>query len=96
MKNLGKVREKPENKNLQDNGNGEIYSLVLHNDDIHTFEYVIESLIEVCNHDTEQAEQCTYLVHYKGKCDIKRGTYDDLLPYKKGLARRGLIVTINS
>ncbi|HOK51177.1 MAG: ATP-dependent Clp protease adaptor ClpS [Bacteroidales bacterium] len=96
MKNFGKVHEKPESKNLQDSGTGEVYSLVLHNDDIHTFEYVIESLIEVCNHDTEQAEQCTYLVHYKGKCDIKRGSYDYLLPYKKGLSRRGLIVTINS
>ncbi len=96
MKNIGKVRETPKKKNFQDEGGGEIYSLVLHNDDIHTFEYVIESLMEICNHDSEQAEQCTYLVHFKGKCDIKRGTYEYLLPFKKGLRRRGLIVTINS
>jgi ATP-dependent Clp protease adaptor protein ClpS len=95
MKNLGKVRENPELQNLKESGNGSVYFLTLHNDDIHTFEYVIESLIEVCNHDTEQAEQCTYLVHFKGKCDIKKGTYDYLLPFKKELSRRGLTVTIN-
>ena len=67
----------------------------MHNDEIHTFEYVIESLIEVCNHNTEQAEQCTFLVHYKGKCDVKKGHFESLIPFKKELSRRGLRVTIN-
>jgi ATP-dependent Clp protease adaptor protein ClpS len=49
------------------------YKLMLSNDDIHTFEYVIESLVQVCGHTREQAEQCAYLVHLKGKCDVKRG-----------------------
>ncbi len=69
--------------------------LVLYNDEYHTFDYVIESLVEICNMDAEQAEQCTYLVHYKGKCDIKRGTEDYLKPFRKGLMDRGLEATIN-
>ncbi len=96
MKNLGKIRENAELENQNITGKGDNYYLTLHNDDIHTFEYVIESLIEVCKHDVEQAEQCTYLVHYKGKCDIKKGSYNYLLPFKKELSRRGLTVTINS
>ncbi len=68
--------------------------LVLHNDDIHTFDYVIESLISICKMDTIQAEQCTFLVHYKGKCDIKKGSAGHLRPLKDGLTERGLNATI--
>jgi ATP-dependent Clp protease adaptor protein ClpS len=68
--------------------------LVLHNDDIHTFDYVIESLISICKMDTIQAEQCTFLVHYKGKCDIKKGSAGSLRPLKDGLTERGLSATI--
>ncbi|MBN1182734.1 MAG: ATP-dependent Clp protease adaptor ClpS [Bacteroidales bacterium] len=70
-------------------------SLVLHNDDVHTFDYVIDSLIAVCEHDSLQAEQCTYLVHYKGKCDVKSGSFSALKPMKEGLVERGLKATIN-
>lgn len=70
-------------------------SLVLYNDEIHTFDYVIKSLIEVCDHDSVQAEQCTYLVHYKGKCDVKAGSFSMLKPMKQGLIDRGLKATIN-
>jgi ATP-dependent Clp protease adaptor protein ClpS len=70
-------------------------ALVLHNDDYNTFEFVIQSLIVVCDHDPVQAEQCTYLVHYKGKCDVKSGTYKDLKPYYNELLNRGLTATIN-
>jgi len=52
--------------------------IVLFNDDIHTFDFVINSLIDVCEHSLEQAEQCTFLVHYKGKCAVKTGEYDEL------------------
>ena len=68
--------------------------LILHNDDIHTFDYVIESLISICKMDTVQAEQCTFLVHYKGKCDLKKGSADCLKPLKDGLIERGLNATI--
>lgn len=70
-------------------------SLVLHNDDYHTFDYVIESLIEICKHNPEQAIQCTYLIHYKGKCDVKNGTYELLKPMKEALIEKGLNATIN-
>ena len=54
--------------------------LVLYNDDVNTFDFVIESLIEVCKHTLEQAEQCTMLVHYKGKCTVKTGDMEMLMP----------------
>lgn len=69
--------------------------LILHNDEVHTFDYVIESLIDVCELEPVQAEQCTYLVHYKGKCDVKKGDFKSLKPYKEGLIEKGLEVTID-
>ena len=68
--------------------------LVLHNDDVHTFDYVIETLIKVCKMDAIQAEQCTFLVHYKGKCDVKKGTYDYLKPFRQALIDKELETTI--
>jgi ATP-dependent Clp protease adaptor protein ClpS len=58
----------------------DIKHIVVYNDDVNTFEWVIQSLIEVCNHESSQAEQCAMLVHYKGKCDVKSGDYDELKP----------------
>ena len=68
--------------------------LILHNDDVHSFDYVIDCLIDVCAHNTVQAEQCTYLVHYKGKCEVRKGSFDYLRPMKQGLIERGLNATI--
>lgn len=68
----------------------EVYKLVLHNDDIHTFDYVIDSLIEICKHTLEQAEQCTILVHFKGKCTVKTGSMDVLKPMHEKLISREL------
>ena len=70
------------------------YEIVLFNDDIHTFDYVIDSLIEICEHTLEQAEQCTYLVHYKGKCSVKTGEYDELKPRCTRLLQKGLSAEI--
>lgn len=64
--------------------------LVVYNDDVHTFDYVIDSLIEICEHTVEQATQCTYLIHYKGKCTVKTGEMDTLKPMHKKLLSRGL------
>ena len=86
---------KPESESLVDEGLSEGRFLILHNDDVHSFDYVIDSLIEVCEMDATQAEQCTYLVHYKGKCDIKKGSLGLLKPYKEGLIERGLNATID-
>ncbi len=68
--------------------------LILHNDDIHSFDYVIESLIEICNHESSQAEQCAYITHYKGKCDVKKGKLGELNVMKQELQEKDLIVTI--
>ncbi|MBN2481471.1 MAG: ATP-dependent Clp protease adaptor ClpS [Bacteroidales bacterium] len=86
---------KPEFDELTDRDRSNDCQLVLHNDDVHTFDYVIESLIDVCKMDVTQAEQCTYLVHYKGKCDVRRGSFSDLKPYKEGLIERELNATID-
>lgn len=69
-------------------------SLNLFNDDIHSFEYVIQSLVDVCMMDDIQAEQCTYIAHYKGKCRVKKGTYNQLKPMKERLTERQLICSI--
>jgi len=68
--------------------------IVLYNDDFNTFEFVTETLIKVCKHDSIQAEQCTYLVHYKGKCSVKKGTYETLEPICTALLERGLTAEI--
>lgn len=69
--------------------------IILFNDDVNTFDFVIQCLMEVCDHEPEQAEQCTVLVHYKGKCDVKRGTVNELEPRCKELLRRGLTAEIH-
>jgi ATP-dependent Clp protease adaptor protein ClpS len=69
--------------------------LTLHNDDVHTFDYVIEALIEICDHDVEQATQCTFLVHYKGRCDVRKGSQKELKPMKDALIERELNATID-
>lgn len=66
------------------------HEIVLFNDDVNTFDFVIDSLISVCDHTTEQAEQCTWLVHYKGKCTVKTGELKDLEPRCSKLLQLGL------
>lgn len=68
--------------------------LVLHNDEHNLFDFVVETLISVCKHDPLQAEQCTLIVHHKGKCDVKRGSFKKLKPYKEALQEKGLTATI--
>ncbi len=68
--------------------------LILYNDDYHTFDYVIDALIDICKHEEEQAVQCTYLVHYKGKADVKKGNYTFLKPMMTQLRKRNLKAVI--
>lgn len=70
------------------------HEIILYNDDVHTFDYVIDALIEVCEHTLEQAEQCTILVHYKGKCAVKSGEYEELKPKCTRLLQLGLTAEI--
>ena len=69
--------------------------LILHNDDLNTFDYVIDTLVEVCKHNSIQAEQCTMIVHFKGKCAVKEGPMEVLRSYKSELIKKGLSATIN-
>lgn len=69
--------------------------LILHNDETHSFEYVINALIDVCEHEFEQATQCTIIIHYKGKCDVKKGGLNALKPLKDALIERELNATID-
>lgn len=69
--------------------------LILFNDEVNTFDFVIRSLIEVCKHSTEQAEQCAMLAHFKGKCAVKSGTLIELKPFYTELSNRELTVTID-
>jgi ATP-dependent Clp protease adaptor protein ClpS len=68
--------------------------IVLYNDDVNTFDHVIDTLIRVCDHTNEQAEQCAILVHYKGKCTVKTGSYDELKPQCTSLLEAGLSAEI--
>ncbi len=72
----------------------DLNEIILYNDDVNTFDWVIESLIEVCEHDPLQAEQCTVLVHYKGKCGVKTGEFNELEPICSALLERGLSAEI--
>ena len=66
------------------------HEIILYNDDVNTFEHVIECLIAICDHNVLQAEQCAYLVHYTGKCAVKSGTLEDLVPRCFALLEKGL------
>ena len=69
--------------------------LLLYNDDHNTFDFVIECLMEICDHDELQAEQCAYIIHHTGKCAVKTGTYIKLNPMRIALCDRGLSAVIN-
>jgi ATP-dependent Clp protease adaptor protein ClpS len=68
----------------------DLMDLVVFNDDVNTFEHVIETLIRVCKHTAEQAEQCTLIIHYKGKCAVKSGTFDFLRPLREAICEAGI------
>jgi len=65
-------------------------ALVIFNDDVNSFDHVITTLIRVCKHSKEQAEQCTYLIHYKGKCSVKVGDRDSLTPFAQAICEVGI------
>jgi ATP-dependent Clp protease adaptor protein ClpS len=72
----------------------EPYSLIVWNDEVNTFEWVIETLVEVCGHSTEQAEQCAYIIHFQGKYAVKQGSYDELKPQCDAITDRGIGATL--
>lgn len=72
------------------------YQLIVWNDDVNTFDWVIETLIKVCGHEPEQAEQCSMIIHFKGKCAVKTGDFDTLKPMCEAILDRGIQATVES
>ncbi len=72
-----------------------LHEIILYNDEVNTFDWVIESLIDVCEHSAEQAEQCSIIVHNNGKCAVKTGTFRELEPKCTNLLERGLSAEIS-
>jgi ATP-dependent Clp protease adaptor protein ClpS len=87
-------QEKFEEEVLLEGKQDQENQIVLYNDDVNTFDHVIETLIYACDHTPEQAEQCSIIVHYKGKCTVKSGSYDDLKPRCSKLLQAGLSAEI--
>lgn len=88
------VQEKNQQDFSTEEQNDVTRTLVLFNDDFNAFDYVIRSLVEVCEHDEMQAENCALIAHYKGKCPVKSGSFEELKPRKEELLRRKLTVEI--
>lgn len=88
------IREKTSEETLLQEDVSNLNELVLFNDDVNTFDHVIETLIYACDHTPEQAEQCSIIVHYKGKCTVKTGVYDELEPRCSMLLDAGLSAEI--
>lgn len=72
------------------------YQLIVWNDEVNTFEWVIETLMEVCGHSHEQAEQCAYIIHHKGKYAVKEGEYEKLKPMCDAITERGIGATVEA
>ncbi|MCL8008354.1 ATP-dependent Clp protease adaptor ClpS [Gelidibacter japonicus] len=88
------TKEKIQEDLLVDTLEQNLNEIVLYNDDVNTFDHVIDTLIYACDHTPEQAEQCSILVHYKGKCTVKTGSYEDLKPRCTMLLEAGLSAEI--
>ncbi|MCX6265851.1 MAG: ATP-dependent Clp protease adaptor ClpS [Bacteroidetes bacterium] len=88
------VKQKDNPSSIQQDHSTTQRRLILFNDDVNTFDYVIDALICVCNHEHEQAEQCALITHFKGKCNIKSGDYDEIKPMYEEMTIRGLTVSI--
>jgi ATP-dependent Clp protease adaptor protein ClpS len=86
MSTKEKIREKVSTREVPTLNN----EIVVYNDDVNTFDHVIETLVRVCNHTAEQAEQCSLIVHYNGKCTVKTGPLDKLKPQCSSLLQAGL------
>jgi ATP-dependent Clp protease adaptor protein ClpS len=90
------MKEKTLHKDDKQSSEGEKYSLILYNDEINTFDHVIKSLVEVCGHDSVQAEQCALIVHLKGRCEIKSGIREVLNAMSRSLNSKGLNSKVES
>jgi ATP-dependent Clp protease adaptor protein ClpS len=69
-------------------------NLIVWNDEVNTFQWVIETLMDICGHSYEQAEQCSYIIHFQGKYAVKKGSYDELKPMCDAITDRGIGATV--
>jgi len=90
FKKFYQFQEEKREEVLEATSTEDFNNLIVYNDEVNTFDHVINTLIKVCKHTPEQAEQCTLLVHYKGKCAVKKGTFADLVPYRQGIVDEGI------
>ena len=90
------MKEKTLHRNDDLKRGGEIFSLILYNDEVNSFDHVIKSLVEICGHDSVQAEQCALIVHLKGKCEIKSGIRPVLASMSRLLNAKGLNSRVES
>ena len=88
------TKEKVSEEILIDSDSSHENEIILYNDDVNTFDHVIDTLMKVCDHSLEQAKQCSIIVHYKGKCSVKTGSYSDLKPRCTKLLEAGLSAEI--
>ncbi len=88
------VKHKGNPSEIHQDSSAIIRGLILYNDDVNTFDFVIDTLMEVCNHEHEQAEQCAMITHFKGKCSIKSGDFYQVKPMYDEITMRGLTVSI--
>jgi ATP-dependent Clp protease adaptor protein ClpS len=70
--------------------------LIVFNDDVNTFEHVIQTLMSVCDHTVEQADQCAHIIHYRGKCVVKLGPFEKLAPMCSAITDRGISATVDN
>ena len=90
------MKERTLHKDDKLKSGGESSTLILYNDDINTFEHVIKSLVEICGHDSVQAEQCAIIVHFKGSCEVKIGMAEVLAAMSRSLNLKGLNSKVKS
>lgn len=88
------IKEKKQNREENINEIAEEHKLVLYNDEVNTFEHVINCLVEICRHNQQQAEQCAWLVHYKGKYAVKTGEFDEIKMMCEKLCVEGLSANV--
>jgi ATP-dependent Clp protease adaptor protein ClpS len=79
---------------IEDIADIKLWELVVFNDDINTFDHVISTLVDVCKHTPEQAEQCTIIIHYKGKCGVKSGDFEELASLRTAICQREISAEI--
>ena len=91
---LSSIKEADDVSTLETLISTQTAQIIVYNDDVNTFDWVIQSLMEVCNHTFVQAEQISIFVHFKGKAVVKTGAFEELKPMKDELVDRGISAVI--